>query len=398
MSARRPRPRAPFAAPLVARALAVAALAALALAAAPRAGAADWSLAPQLALGGEYNTNPYLDYRQVDHRSGGTLDLNLPLAAKTERTDFSLALGGHLRRYDNDPNANRDDETLNLSVGQTRERSGWKASAGWTRDTTLTSELGSTGITVGNQRHNRYQASIAPQIQLSARSLFVFGVSGELNRYDSAASTGLVDYGYASVYATYARQATEITSVGLSLMAGGLSVPDRRASESVNGVVRLTFNHQFSERLSLEADAGPSFARSRTLERWGASGLLALKYGGQRTDFSLSAEHALAPAGLGSLTLHDSVALGMGNRLTEKVSIGTTVGYQRSSDALYATSAARRSTNYWRASESLRWQWTETFSVSLSAGATRQHSSDQADHANQFIGGLRFGWSPRSLF
>jgi outer membrane protein assembly factor BamA len=370
----------------------------LALAAAPPAGAADWSLAPQFALGGEYNTNAYLEYQDAAHRSGGTLDVTLPLAAKTERTDFALALGGHLRRYDNDPNANRDDETLNLNVGQTRERSGWKASAGWTRDTTLSSELGTTGITVGNQRHNRYQASIAPQIQLSARSLFVFGVSGELNRYDNATTTGLVDYGYASVYATYARQTTEITSVGLGFMAGGLSVPDRHDSESVNGVLRLTLQHQFSERLGLEAYAGPSFARTRTLERWGAAGMLALKYGGQRTDFSLSAEHALAPAGLGALTVHDGVALGMGNRLTEKLSLGTTVGYQRSSDALYAAGTQRRTTSYWRAAESLRWQWTETFSVALSAGVTRQRSSVETDHASQFIGGLRFGWNPRSPF
>ncbi|MCC7460950.1 MAG: hypothetical protein IT480_00670 [Gammaproteobacteria bacterium] len=370
----------------------------LGLAAAPGARAADWSLAPQLALGGEINSNAYLEYQDVDQRSGGTLDVALPLSAKTERTDFALALAGHLRRYDNDPSGNRDDESLLLNIGQTHERSGWKATAGWTRDTTLTSELGTTGITVGNQRHNRYQASIAPQIQLTPRSLFTFGVSGELNRYDDVAGTGLVDYGYASVHASYARQSSEVTTVGVGVAASGLSAPDRRESEAVNGVLRFTLMHQFSERLSLEAYLGPSFARSRMQERWGASGLMAFRYAGLRTEFSLSAEHAFAPAGLGALTLHEGVTLGMGNRLTEKLSLSTNVGYQRSREALYDPAVPRRKTSYWRAGESLSWQWTETFAVSVSAGVTRQQASTEADTAHQFIGGLRFAWSPRSPF
>jgi hypothetical protein len=370
----------------------------LGLAGAVPAGAADWALAPHFSLSGEYNSNPYLDYQNVDHRSGGTFDAQLPLTAKTERTDFGLTLGGHLRRYENDPAGNRDDENLNLSIGQTRERSGWQGAAGWTRDTTLTSELGTTGLTQSNKRHNRYSASIAPQIQLSQKSLFAFGVSGELNRYEDAALTGLVDYSYASVYANYGRQTSELTNVGVGLMASGQSVPDRRDAESVNGLVRLTLAHQYTERLSLEAYAGPTFARTRTLERWGAGGLLALKYGGLRTDFSASVEHSLAPAGLGNLTARDAATLGMGNRLTERLSAATTLSYQRSRDALHATGAATNNVYYWRADEALHWQWAETVSTSLSVGATRQVSKSQPDYADAFIARFGISWNPRPLF
>jgi hypothetical protein len=380
-----------------ARATLTAGALAIAGAAAP-AVAADWALAPQLVLSGEYNTNPYLIFGDVTHRSGGTLDLSLPLTAKTERTDFGLTLGGRLRRYDNDPNGNRDDESLALNIGQTRERSGWQATAGWTRDTTLTSELGTTGLTQANLRHNRYQASISPQIQLSARSLFAFGVSGELDRYDNPGLSGLVDYGYGSVYAGYTRRSSEVTTLGLWVAGGGLSVPDRHDSESVNGVLRLTYEHQISERLSVEAYAGPNYVRSRTQDRWGAAGKLGFTYGGLRTSFTLSGEHALAPAGLGNLTVHDTAALGMTNRLTEKTSLATSVAYQRSLDALYVSSAQRRNTSYWRADESLRWQWAQTFSVGLSAGVTQQRSTAQSGHAKQFIGALRFAWNPRSRF
>jgi hypothetical protein len=370
----------------------------LLLACAAPAGAADWALAPRFSLNGEYNSNPYLDYQNVDHRSGGTFDALLPLTAKTERTDFALALGGHLRRYDNDPSGNRDDESLDMSIAQTRERSGWKGSLGWTRDTTLTSELGTTGLTQSNRRHNRYYASIAPQIQLSQVSLVAFGVSGELSRYENAAALGLLNYGYASVFASYARQTSEVTTVGVGAVVAGQSVPDAREQETVNGLVRLTLAHQFSERLSLESYAAPSYARSRTQDRWGASGSLALKYAGLRTDFSFSAEHQFAPAGRGSLTTRDSVALGMSNRLTEKLTAGTTLSYQRSRDALLAPGASQFQTYYWRAEESLRWQWAETLSTALSAGYTRQDRRDVPDYADRFIASLGFTWTPRPLF
>jgi hypothetical protein len=359
--------------------------------------AADWSLAPSFSAAGEYNSNPYLG-SQVDHSSGATLDAMLPLGARTERTDFALSLGGHLRRYNNDPQGNRDDESLNLSLGQTHERSGWKSSAGWTRDTTLTSELGTTGITQANRRHNRYDASIAPQIQLSPQSLFAFGISGQLNRYQDAAFSGLVDYAYASVFASYSRQISEITALGFGVSGSGLSVPDRRASEAVNGLVRVTLSHQYTERLSLEAYAGPTFARTRTLDRWGAAGRIGLKYAGLRTDFSVSAERQLSPAGLGNLNVQESAALGMSNRLTEKLSVGTSLAYQRSRDALYAAGAQPYRVYYWRVEESLHWQLAETFATSLSVNATRQDASTQSNYADRFVASLSFRWTPRPLF
>jgi len=189
-----------------------------------------------------------------------------------------------------------------------------------------------------------------------------------------------------------------VTTVGVGAVASGLSVPDARDQETANGLVRLTLAHQFSERLSLDAYAGPSYARSRTQSRWGASGSVALKYGGLRTDFSLAAEHQFAPAGRGSLTRRDSLALGMGHRLTEKLTAGTTVSYQRSSNLLMAPGVAAYQTYYWRAEGSLRWQFAETVSTAAAVGYTRQDLRDEPAYANNFIARLGFTWTPRPLF
>lgn len=360
--------------------------------------AADWSLEPHVGLNGEYNSNPYLAYGHTESRSGGTLDVLLPLKAKTETTDFHLDLGGNLRRYSNDPQGNRDDERLAIGIGQTHERSGWTASAGWTRDTTLTSELGLTGLTQSNKRHNRYDASISPQIQLSQRSLFTFGVSGELNRYEDAALTGLIDYGYGSVFANYQRQVSEVTAIGFGVYGGGLTVPDRSDSNSVSGVARLSLGHEITERLHLDAYVGPTYARSRTTDKWGAGGMLGLKYGGLRTNFSLSAERALAPAGLGALTVHDTAALSMSRRLTERLASTTTLAWQRSQEAVITPGAASYRVWYWQGTETLSWQVAQRWSLNLSVSGTRQASNAAPEFANRFMANLGIAWNPRSPF
>ena len=360
--------------------------------------AADWSLAPHFGLNGEYNTNPYLQSQITGDRSGGSFDASLPLGAKTETTDFKLGLDAHVWRYNNDVLQNRDDEQLSAAISQTGEHNSWTSTAAWTRDTTLTSELGTTGLTQTNKRHNRYAASISPQVQLSERGLVSLGVSGEVDRYQDAALTGLFDYGYGSVFAGYSRLVGERTSIGFGGVASGQSVPDRSSSDTVNALLRLILSHDYSDRLHLESYLGPTYAHSTTLAHWGAGGRLVLKYGGLLTDYSFSAERQLAPAGLGNLTLQDSASLKMTNRLKEKLSIDTSLAYQRSRDALTIPGTSAYHTYYWRAEESLHWQSTQTLSIGLAVGETRQKSSGLATYADGFVARLGINWTPRPLF
>jgi len=360
--------------------------------------AADWSLAPHFGLNGEYNTNPYLQTQNPGDRSGGTFDASFPLGAKTETFDFKLGLDAHVWRYSNDVFQNRDDEKLSAMITQTGEHNSWGSSAAWTRDTTLSSELGTTGLTQTNTRHNRYEASITPQVQLSERSQTTFGVSGQVNRYQDAALTGLFDYSYGSVYAGYSRLVSELTTVGFGGVASAQSVPDRSSSDTVNALLRITLSHDYSDRLHLESYAGPIYAHSQTLAHWGAGGRLALKYGGLHTDYSFSAERQLAPAGLGNLTLQNTASLNMTNRLKEKLSIDTTLAYQSSRDALTVAGTSVYRTYYWRAEESLHWQCTETLSIGMAAGEIRQKSSGQAAYADGFAARLGVNWTPRPLF
>lgn len=362
------------------------------------ASAADWSLAPNFGLNGEYNTNPYLQSEATGNRSGGNFDLTLPLTAKTETTDFKLGLNARLRHYSNDVFQNRDDQRLSTSYKRTGERHSWSGSAAWARDTTLTSELGTTGLTRSNARHNRFEASISPQMQVSERALVNFGISGELNRYQGAGPIGLVDYSYASVFGGYTHLLGERTSVGFGGVVSGQRVPDRASADTINALLRISLSHELSERLHFESYLGPTFAHSDTLQRWGAGGRLALRYAGLRTDYSFSAERQLAPAGLGNLTVRDAASLNMSNRLKEKLSLSSILSYQRSQEALTTVGTSAYRSNYWRAEESLRWRFAETVSIALAAAKTRQNGRGQVGYADGFVASLGILWTPQPLF
>ena len=70
----------------------------------------------------------------------------LPLQAKTERTEFNLVADGRLYTYNNSAFSHNDGK-LDASLKDVGELATVAATADWTRDTTLTSELGTTGLT-----------------------------------------------------------------------------------------------------------------------------------------------------------------------------------------------------------------------------------------------------------
>ncbi len=90
--------------------------------------------------------------------------------------------------------------------------------------------------------------------------------------------------------------------IGAGIQGDRLFVPDRRSAETTDGLLRFSLSHHWSERLSLDAFLGPVCTRRAA----GGAGRLALKYGGLRTDFSLTIGRQLAPSCLGTLTVQES--------------------------------------------------------------------------------------------
>lgn len=361
--------------------------------------AADWELAPIVGLNGEYNDNPWLRDQNVKSVMGEVLDVALPLKASTARTEFLAVADGKMYRY-NDPLFSHNDARLDLSLKDTGERHTLAVKANSTYDTTLTSELGTTGLTDVNKRHSHYDAALSPEFMLSETGLLDFDIRGQWNRYEDAALTGLVDYGYATALVAYQHRVSPATLIGVGVQGGQLSVPDNRALDTTDGLLRFSLTHNFSERLTVDGFAGPSVARlNATGDRnTGGQGAVNIKYSGSRTDFSLSVARLLLPTGYGALTKQSSVAVSMTHGLTDRLSSVTTLSYLDTLYLHFATTSSRYSVADWRVDELLRWQWTETAALSLMVSETEQAVGTPSTHANRFVANAGIIWAPHRLF
>jgi hypothetical protein len=160
----------------------------------------------------------------------------------------------------------------------------------------------------------------------------------------------------------------------------------------------LNITHNYTERLSLIASAGPIFARQDGMQRWSGGGQLNIRYAGLLTDFSLLLSRQVAPTGAGALTLQDAASLVMEHRFTPRLRGATTVTYL---DTRYSQSSALTygpRIYAWRVDQNVGWHLTEHAELTLAASVTQQAATDVNGHANRVTASLGIKWTPTRIF
>ncbi|HKE94527.1 MAG TPA: hypothetical protein VKB34_09500, partial [Povalibacter sp.] len=110
------------------------------------AGAAEWRIEPSIGSGVGYADNPRLLPDVEQGYANYQTDLSLPMSYDDGRTSFSVLPRWMRAVFPEDSLLDRNDRYLSLTGQRRYETASWSASAGFVRDTTLTSELGLTGL------------------------------------------------------------------------------------------------------------------------------------------------------------------------------------------------------------------------------------------------------------
>ena len=126
--------------------------------AADSAAAAEWTLTPSGRVATAYIDNPHLLEEGGASTTGTIGEFAAVAKRRTERMDWTFEPRLRSARYQDDESLDSDDRSLRTQLGFATERSYWSASADLIRDTTLTSELGSTGLVQANRRHQSVSA------------------------------------------------------------------------------------------------------------------------------------------------------------------------------------------------------------------------------------------------
>jgi hypothetical protein len=370
-----------------------------ALALAPAALPAEWQIAPTASVFTDYTDNPRLAGDHGITTTGRVGELSASVRRRTENSEFSLTPRLRSSRYSEDAALGSDNGYLDSSWQLATERTRWGASAGFVRDTTLTSELQLTGLVQGNRRHEGINVSGGPTFIFSDRASAGLQAFWFDNHYVDALAVGLVDYDYRGLSLPSSYELTEQSVVTFKLQGGALHVPMLPGADKKDASARLGWKYQSSALWSINVAAGPSFVKSTTSSDRGAVYEFGASRQGERWTFAASAGRDLTPTGRGAVTRSDQVSLTFDGRLTERIGGQLQVAANRNQDLLQESVAAAEKVTYGRAEASVNWQFAEHWQVSFAvSGSTLKYASSpvRAESYRTYLG-LTWNGLPRYL-
>lgn len=363
------------------------------LAAATPARAATWWMEPRVALGTEYTDNPQLSTQKELSDASMQVDAALRLVAATERLTLSFEPRVLAARYREEKVLNRTDRMADLALERLDERGSLKIAASLVRDTTLTSEFGSSGLTTVDYPHRRLLLSAQVKRALSERWSGALQLGWSQDRYDAPAQVGFSDYRYASAWLVASFDANEKTR--LSIQGGGsrLDVPTRPLVWNYS--VALAVDRILSDTLQLSLSAGPSRVVRAGRHDAGQYAQLALTRKGERVLTSLSVARETSPSGRGVLDRRDRWSLEMSAPFSERTTAQVRVIRIRSREVVERFRFLDESLRYLSADASVTRRLTPELSATVSFGWRSQRRDLEPETAHGLRGGIWLQWSGR---
>lgn len=362
--------------------------------------AAEWQVVPSANIGTSYADNPRLLPSGGSSSEGAVGEINASLRRLTETTELSLRPRLYSSHYSDDDSLSSDNQYLTAGYRWLGERSEWKSEAGLTRDTTLTSELGETGLVQTNRRRQATTFSVAPSVMLTER------VSGGIqmylldNRYHDAELTGLVDYRYTALSLFSSMTLSDAgSSFTVTAQSGNLSADIPGSGDTRDGTLRLSWTYQPWLLWTVSLSGGPSVVETDAGNDSGAVFDAEIKRQGERWSLVTTAGRSLSPTGRGVLTRRDQVTLRLNRSITERLSATVGAQWVRNEDLLPQQRLATYQVDYGRLDLSANWRLSRDWSLSLQLSGNTQDYELAPERANGYRASLSMVWNgqPQSL-
>lgn len=175
-----------------------------------------WSADASAAAAVEWSDNPRMNPRGGDSVVGANVSAGLDMQGRSEVLALNASGSFRSLRYDKDEDLNRDDQFIDGSLRREYERQSFDLDVGLDRESTLTSELESTGLVKANKRRTTGYIGSTWLFEVNEEvSLRIGGRYSDI-QYQDAADTGLVDYSTSSISASSTWLLSEIfqSSIG----------------------------------------------------------------------------------------------------------------------------------------------------------------------------------------
>lgn len=356
---------------------------------------------PAAYVGTSYADNPRLLAEGGTSTSGAVGELNASLKRLTDRSELTLRPRLLSSRYSDDQTLDSDDRFVTGSYRWLGERSQWNMELGFTQDTTLTSELGSTGLVQSNRRHEAGRFTAAPEVMFTER------VSGGIqmnlvdNRYIDAEQTGLTDYRYLalSLFSTV-KLSDAGSALTVSVQGGELTTDGFGGTSTRDASLQLGWSFQPWLLWTASLAAGPSLVETDAGSDSGYVFNGELEREGDRWSLAASAGRSQSPTGRGVLTRRDEAKLSFRRALTERLSTNIDARWIRSEDLVpQLGGSVSYEVEYGRLDIGASWRMSRDWSISLQLAGSTQDYELATERANGYRVALNVVWNgqPHSL-
>lgn len=336
----------------------------------------QWFLTPTASLGVFFDDNIRLAIRDPEESFAAVGDAKLAFGRRTEVSE--LGIGVHLSstRHSEVQDLDRTDGGLSLESAYQLGRHRLGLAAGFDYDSTLTSEVSTSGWLQTNKRRSRWSLNPSWRYTLSERSSLEADVSYQDVSYEDAGRIALYDYSFAQASTTGSYALTERFNV-----LGRLSYDQYDAAQvdtaSESYGIELGTSYLLSETMTLSTFAGVRHTKSEIPTWWGyeddeSDGPLfqvAWRDRYEQGDFAVTALRSMMPSGNGTLLDTTGITVALTRSLSPLWSVrfnaegyrNQVSGSESSSDdrkyLSFSPTISRRLTEAWSVDLSYRYRW-----------------------------------------
>jgi hypothetical protein len=245
----------------------------------------------------------------------------------------------------------------------------------------VTSELGLTGITNVNRRHNAGSVSMGYQYSSTERLAWQLQGSWQVTRYSDAQRFGLTDYDYGSVQFGPTWSLSERLQGSLNIETDRINPKSGTTQNdySVSMQLKRDLSERYAWRASLgstRVDSGSAGSATSTLLELGASRK------GERIQWDVSVRRAVLPIGLGLLAREDTAALGVVARTSERSTLDLSFNVIRTDPVTFFRYLVYSGASWGQLGAEWKYNFSPNWAVSTAYMQARARSGNLQEWAN----------------
>jgi len=352
--------------------------------------AAEWSVAPAFFLNADHQTNRTLSRGVPDSQSLGA-SLDVSLKRRTQSGELEFAPHYFARRISPKVEADVDDLNLPVRLNLGFERSSLSFGAQYADESTLTTELETTGVIYPDASRLLRAADAGWRFaHANARELNVSASYSDV-RYTGGYDQNYSDYDYGAL--SVAETLTLSPRLALTFAGFGSHLhSEQRGSDNREAGISVGFDYSWSEATQMSATFGMSRRDFDGEHTQGGTGSFNLSHRGETREWRLALDQGLEPYSNGVLAERTTGQFSMIQHFDPRLLAQMRVGLSRNEDVVVPTGVDARTYRY--ADVELRWLAKETWSVSAICGYADSQLPYAPEREEGWTVALRTGWSP----